>query len=363
MVSEQQVVSRTSSDRFSRYEQGQAAFAGKNFGPTQKTDVEMKEAIYHALWEDAVLRALEYHEMDVYVNNGIVYLNGHIVSTNSMRRVENAIRGIPGIVGIKNNLVLDDKLRVDVAISLSDLEHKYHCKFFTGASHGVISLNGIVSDKSVKLLAEQCASSNPRVRGVLNDVRISGMKPGLQPQPFLQPAIGAIIYFLDGVLGVVRQVIINPDNRCAIQIVLQGQFSGQKQSLSLLTNNQAEILQNAIVIPVNLIRYLTHSSGFLTIKSTETTCYEDFNPLSFIAPPTDWALPYPYRSGDVLFIVDRQEIQDQIMVSPDLAQLNASAQPTSPRGPEAPVDIITAWEDDGGQIIQIAKPASRSEIL
>ena len=336
-------------------EHRQMTMQGKSRGFIQQTDTELKESIYHALWEDTVLRALEYYEIDVYVENKIVYLNGHIVSTTSLRRVENALQMIPGIVGIKNNLILDDELTYQVAASLGKLEHTYACKFFTGASHGVISLNGIVSDQNVKLQAEQCVAANLNVRGVVNHVRVSGAK--LMPyQPFLQPTIGAVIYFMDGIFGAVKQVIINPDNRCVIQVIIQGQFSGQKQNLMALTNNRDEILEKTIVIPVNLIRYLTTSSGFLTIKSTETTRYKDFNPVHFTAPDMAWRPPYPYRPDDVLFAVNTGEVESQIMLDPDIEQLNASAQPTSPKKTGPPIaDIIAAWEDDGGQVIQTAE--------
>jgi len=44
-----------------------------------------------------------------------------------------------------------------------------------------------------------------------------------------------------------------------------------------------------------------------------------------------------------------------MMVDPDITQMNSSAQPTSVKAPEMPVDIIATWEDDGGQIIQPAE--------
>ena len=66
----------------------------------------------------------------------------------------------------------------------------------------------------------------------------------------------------------------------------------------------------------------------------------------------DWTLPYPYCPGDVLFHVDVVELENQIMVDPDVAQMNISAQPTSPVVPAAQVDILANWEDDGGQIVQ-----------
>jgi osmotically-inducible protein OsmY len=351
--------SSINSDEFPGYEeQGQVMVRKASFGPILKTDAEINESIYHGLLKDDVLQALEYHEIDVHVKNGIVYLNGHIMSPTSQNWIENAIRAIPGIPEIKSNLVLDNKLTLEVAASLEKLEDTYGCKFFTGTSHGVVSLSGTVSAENVKLLAEKCVARHPNVRGVINNVRIAGARVGLQRQSFVQPGIGAIIYFLDGTFGAVKQVIIDPNNRCVVQVILQGQSLDQGQGLKLLTNNQAEILEKPAVIPVNLIGYLTNSSGFLTIKSTETKQYADFDPSHFSVPNMDWVPPYPYRPEDVLFTVGAAEIENQILVDPDLVQLNAPARLAFPHALETPVDVVAAWEDDGGKIIQNAEAMS-----
>jgi len=323
-----------------------------------KADKALMHAVDSAFWKDHVLRALEYSQIEIFAKYGIIYLNGHIVSAISQSRIKSAIQTVPDILGIRNNLVLDDKLVLDVASSLENLEHTYNCKFFTGASHGVISLNGVVCDETAKLLAEKCVASHPHVRAVINNVQVAGTMSAPQEQPFLQPAIGEPIYFSDGVSGVVKQVIIDPNNRCVIQLVLQGRLSNQKQNSAAQKNNQSQIAEKTVVIPVHLIRYLTTSSGFLTVKSTDTTQYQDFNPLYFAVPPMDWTPPYPYCPEDVLFHIDIGEIENQIMVDPDILQLNISAQPTSPQKVAIPVDILASWEDDGGQILQTAETVS-----
>jgi osmotically-inducible protein OsmY len=267
-------IPRINPDEFSRCEESsQITDHGKSLSPGQKADAAIKELVGRAIWNDNVLRAIEYYEIDVHVKNGIVYLHGHIVSTTSKSRIENAIRSIPGLLGIQNNLVLDDKLTLDVAGSLGELEHTYDCKFFTGASHGVISLNGNVSDENVKLLAEQYASSNPNVRGVINNVRVSGAEQELPDQLFLQPTIGEIIYFLDGVSGIVKQVIINPNNRRVKAMVIEGKFADQHDQLNLQTDGKTPPPEPRVVVPMNEVRYLTKASGFLHINSNQRNRY------------------------------------------------------------------------------------------
>jgi len=301
-------------DEFSRCEETeQKTDHAKNLSASQKTDAAIKGLVDRAIWNDDVLRAIEYYEIDVHVKNGVVYLSGHIVSTTSQSRINTALRAIPGLLGIQNNLVLDDKLTLEVATSLGDLEHTYGCKFFTGASHGVVSLNGIVSDENVKLLAEQRAASNPNVRGVINNVQVSGAEQELQDQPFLQPIIGEIIYFLDGISGVVKQVIINPNNRRVVAMTVWGPFTDQRQQLKSLNSAESRSPECLVVIPMDVVRYMTKISGFLHINSNERERYMEFDFASFHTPNVDWTAPYPYCPDDVLFPVEKQEMEYQIL--------------------------------------------------
>ena len=302
------------SNEFSRCEERNYLMdRGKGLTPGQKTDVALKGSIDRALWKDDVLRAIEPYEVEVHVKDRVVYLNGHIVSTTSQSRINNAIRAIPGLLGIQNNLILDDKLTREVAASLGALEHTYGCKFFTGASHGVVSLNGIVSDENVKLLAEKRAASHPNVRAVINNVRVSGINQELHDQPFLQPTIGQVIYFLDWNSGAVKQVIINPNNRRVIAMILRGQFANQPQEPKSTNSDQVPSSEHLVVVPMDLVRYLTKVSGFLRINSNERKRYMDFDPTRFSTPKSGWKAPYPYCPENVLFPVEKRDVEYQIL--------------------------------------------------
>jgi osmotically-inducible protein OsmY len=268
----------------------------------QMTDTDVKNSVYLALEKDDVLRAIENDQIDVHVKNGAIYLTGHIVNTSMQARIMNAIRTLPGILVIHNDLVLDEKLTLEVAASLAALEHTYDCKFFTGASHGVLSLNGLVSHEDVKMLAEKYAAGNPNVRGVINHVRVSGTEPVSQDQPFLQPVIGETIYFLDGVSGAVHQVIINPNNRRVTAMILKGNFNERP----LITDGATRTSEHLIVVPMNAVRFMTKNSAFLLIGSTERDQYGDFEPASFSEPNLDWVPPYPYCPDDVLVPIEYQ---------------------------------------------------------
>lgn len=290
---------------------------GKNLSPAAKMDAKLKSEIANALWKDDVLRALDYQDIDVRVKDGIVTLNGHITSSGSQNRITTALRAIPGIVEIKNNLISDDKLTLDAAAALADLEHTYGCKFFTGASHGVVSINGTVRDKNIRMLAEKCISDNPNTRGVINNIQIPGNKSTVQDQPFRQPAIGQPIYFLDWVPGVVHQVIMNPHNRRVIAMIVRGKFTSQKVDANSEMGVSALPSERSVVIPMSRVRHLTKTSGFLFINSSQRNQYMDFSPAHFIALPQSWTPPYPYCPDDVLFPVEYKDNTMQMEYMPD----------------------------------------------
>ena len=307
-------IPKTTSEEFSRCEEHSLVTDHrKSLSPAQKTDAAIKAQVDRALWNDDVLRAIESYEMVVHAKNGVIYLSGHIVNTTSNSRIDKAIRAIPGILGIQNNLVLDDQLTRQVAGSLGTLEHTYGCKFFTGASHGVISLNGTVSHERVKSLAEKQASSYPNVRGVINNVRVSGAELELPDPAFLQPTIGETIYFRDGISGVVKQVIINPDNRLVVAMTVWAQFANRQQELNSLNSGTALSPERLVVVSMDAVRHMTKVSAFLHINSDETNRYTVFDSASFRTPDVDWSPPYPYCPTDVLFAVEKRQVEYQML--------------------------------------------------
>ncbi len=308
-------IPRTDPDELSRSRDSIQLIAEDQMGRTENTkaDAALAQEVDQALWKNAAFRATDYDNIEVRVRGGIVYLYGHVSSLTNQHRAERAIQTLPGLLGVNNYLIPDDRLLAEVATALGSLENTYDCKFFTGVSHGVVLLSGDVGDAKMILLAEKCAASNPNVRGVINSVRVRGSDSDLQDQPFLQPSIGEEIFFLNGISGVVRQVIINPNNRRVVAMTVWGRFADQRQELTSLNNGETRSPERLIVLSMNLVRYLTKVSGFLTISSNEKERYMDFDPASFRTPNVEWVPPYPYGSEDVLFPIEYQDVDDQIV--------------------------------------------------
>ena len=287
----------------------------KSQNENTKADTSLAHEVDHALWRDAAFRATDYDNIDVRIRGGIVSLNGHVSSLTNLHQAERSLQIIPGLLGVSNHLIPDDQLLAEVSTALGSLESAHDCKFFTGVSHGVVFLSGNVENTNIKLLAEKCASANPNVRGVINSIRTPRSDLDLPEEPFLQPSIGEEIFFLDGVSGTVQQVIINPDNRRVVAMTLRGRFENQRQELKSLNKGEARPAERTIFLTLNSVRYLTKVSGFLYINSNEKNRYMDFDPAHFITPEKDWKAPYPYCPDDVLFLIEQQDVKDQILNS------------------------------------------------
>lgn len=279
---------------------------------SSRVDTDLAYEADNALWKEPTLRALDYHNIGIRVRNRMVVLYGHVLSFTNRNRVEEVIRTVGGIAGIQNHLIADDRLLAEVATALGALEHTYGCKFFTGVSHGVVLLSGTVDDSKTRLLAEQCAASNPNVRGVINSVRVRGGGLDLPDLPFSQPYLGVEFFFVDGISGRVQHVIIDPDNRRVVAMTLQGRFADQRQDLNSLTNGGSRRPERTLVIPMTAVRYLTRNSGFLNVRYAQRNQYSEFNEADFLVPPGDWRPPYPYCLADVLFPAKRADALTQI---------------------------------------------------
>jgi osmotically-inducible protein OsmY len=276
-----------------------------------KADASIAEKVDRALLNIGVLRSTDYWEINVDVKDGVVFLSGHVISASNQQRAEAAARTIPGVMGVKSYLVPDDKIIREVAEALGKIEHVYGVKFFTGAQNGVVGLHGEVGSASVRRLAEKYAANIPGVRGVINSVRAPGVDLDAEDQRFLQPVIGEQIYFRDGLLGIVQRVIINPNNRRVVAMVVRGRYSNSPRDPRFLTYGEDRLPERLVAIPMSAIRFLTKSSGFLKIDSAEAARYSDFDLSCFIAPREDWTPPYPYCPDDILFPVEPVEDMKQ----------------------------------------------------
>jgi len=267
-------------------------------------DASKSEKVGRALWNDGILRNTDYGEIDVFVKDGVVTLRGHVINTTNQQRAEEAARTIPGVLEVKSYLVADDKIIIEVARVLGEIERDHGVKFLTGVQNGVVVLTGKVGSAEVRSMVEKYAAAVPGVRGVINSLQAPGVNLQAEENRFLQPLIGELIYFRNGLFGTVKKVIINPDNRRVIAMILQVRYSDSHPDSRSPAYEAGPSPERLIVIPISDILHLTKDSGFLKINSSEAAKFGDFDPSCFTAPREDWTPPYPYCPKDILFPAD-----------------------------------------------------------
>lgn len=267
--------------------------------PEYRDDQAIAEEVDRALWKDEVLRNTDYKQIEVAVRDGIVLLNGYVISSVNQWRAETAVKNIQGILGVKSFLIADDKLLLKVSSGLINIKQFEGNHIFVQVQNGAVELSGKVISSEIRSDAEQYAACVPGVRGVINNITVPGIDLEPEDQRFIQPLIGERIYFRDGLSGVVRQVMINPSNLRVTDMIIQGQFPES------IKDSESQTADRFAVIPVSTIRYLTKNAGFLLIDSTDSTLYQDFDPFGVVIPDAAWVPPYPYDLDDVRFWVER----------------------------------------------------------
>jgi osmotically-inducible protein OsmY/sporulation protein YlmC with PRC-barrel domain len=270
-------------------------------------DVLVEEA-NNALWADEILRATDYAEIDVTVQDGIVGLHGHVITPINKSRAENAVRSLVGVLGVENHLVVDDDLVIDVAQALARDDRTREERVTVSAHSGVIVLNGRVANAAVREVIEEVAASVPRVRGISNYIQAPGVVVDPEEQKVLHPPIGQGVSATDMLLGHVERVIIDPHNRRVTAFVTHGCFSNRLRPDEDDLLDLRPVPERRVVVPIRAVRYATDSSVLLNVSSCEAARYRDFDSADFVSPSEGWQPPYPYQWNEVLF---KQESRDE----------------------------------------------------
>ncbi len=263
--------------------------------PEYDSDYALTVKVGEAVWTDDILRETDYDQIEVKVEDGIVKLRGHVITSMNRTRAENAARSIHGVLGVENHLVVDEDLIIKVAEALGNDERTQLESISVVAQNGIIALNGQVGSAAIRQAAEEVAASVQEVRGVANYLQAPDVVVDDKEQQVWQPPIDREVYATDLLIGHIELVIINPHNRRVTAFVFHGYYPEQ---LPTYGNTQTE---RRVLVPIRAVRYETDSSVLLNISAIEAFQGRDFDPADFVSPPEDWQPPYPYHREDALF--------------------------------------------------------------
>jgi osmotically-inducible protein OsmY/sporulation protein YlmC with PRC-barrel domain len=276
--------------------------------PDYGLDDALAAEVQGALWSDEILRNTDYNEIGVSVENGILRLQGHVNSKRNRIRAEEAAGSIPGVLGVQNDLILDQDVANAVAQALGNDEHTRFAKVSVGVHHGFITLNGHVDRADTREAAEAIAATIPQARGVINIIQAPNVVMDPKEHEVWQPLIGKEVCATDMQLGRVERVIIDPRNRRVTAFVVRGHFPDPRSNDGYRLPGEDQQPECSVVIPIDAVRYATDSSVLLEVSGAEAALYRTFAPASFVSPPAGWQPPYPYRGEQVLF--DRERLED-----------------------------------------------------
>lgn len=267
--------------------------------------------IWNALWKEDTIRSLDLGSLSIDVKDGEVYLYGHIAQENNLPLIESIARSIAGVVAVQSHLVLDRDLIIQVDQALARDERTRPYILPVDAFHGWIHIGGEVPTCELQHVVEKIAGGVSGVRGVTILPRIAGENPTIPHRP-AQPRIGAVVYGNDGEVGIVTQVVIQPDNRLVTHIVVRSKELTDGNLVvreTVIPLEASDLVKNESII-------LQRNGRRLAKPAHALKAFPAFDPDEFPLAPFTWKAPYPYTAGEVRWSI--QEI------------LEAGSQPGSP---------------------------------
>ena len=275
-----------------------------------RTDDAIHEEIWNAIWRQSQIRSLDASSFSVLVKDGTVTLVGHLSMDDNLQLIERLCWSVSGVIAVKNRLVLDHDLQMQVAQALAEDECTRPLVFPVGCSHGWVSIRGYAPSRKIQLVAEEIAGAVPSVRGVIALPRIVGQPAPAQVQP-VQPRIGAHVYDRSGEVGevgMVTQIVIQPHNRLVTHVVVLGNIE-----LADGTRRGTDHL-----VPVEAMEYVSDTSVFLKRTGPLLSSFPSFLAADYPLAPSAWQPPYPYAGSCVRW--PRNEVRE--VAAPAMASVS-----------------------------------------
>jgi osmotically-inducible protein OsmY len=151
--------------------------------PPYRSDEQLAAAVRRAFDRCERLRNLQRagETIDVQVQGGMVTLAGNVGDLTIKQMSGQVAVGVPGVRGVRNQLVCDDDIDVAVAQALAAGAELRTCALRVRTLHGVVHLDGMVPSARLWTKAALIARSVPGVREVRNEVAVAEQVPMAQP--------------------------------------------------------------------------------------------------------------------------------------------------------------------------------------
>ncbi len=257
------------------------------------TDASIQAEIWEELWKRWEIRALDISSFSVSVKDGRVLLRGHLTMDGNRRLIESICASIPGVVAVENCLVADHDLTMQVAGALAQDDRTRSLILPVGSYHGWVGIGGQVPTHQLLFATEEVAAAVPSVRGVISLPTVIGQEPMPERHP-VEPQFSSHVYNLDGQVGTVTQVVIDPQSRLVTDIVVN--------AIDLWDGTP---VCGEYLVPASFILLANKESVFLRRDGRRLQSFQPFDPAAYALAPESWQPPYPYLPGTLLWPVGR----------------------------------------------------------
>lgn len=236
------------------------------------------------------LRSIDLQDLSVTVEDGHVFLSGHVAKDLHYQLMESIARSVTGVLAVHNHLVTDQGLVLQVCQSLARDEQLRPLVLPVYSAHGWITLGGQVPNPEFQQAAETAAAQVPTVRGVIGLPRLTGETESGH-RPAIQPAIQARVYTQNGMEGLVNQVVIRPENRLVTHAVVQ-----------LNPPEDGRPAAGEILVPVEAMEVVSDEEIILKRDVAALKDFAAFSAGDYPIAPLTWQPPYPYPFGRVRWL-------------------------------------------------------------
>jgi osmotically-inducible protein OsmY len=140
--------------------------------PPYRPDSVLQQEV-EAILYDITPMHIDLPGMTIRVLDGVLYLDGNISSSLRGDIAQDQVLGVAGLLEIKNNLIGDDRLASDLAMTLAQDPRTRDLPIGVYPRLGTVRLSGAVHNAQQKAAAGEIVRNFPGVRGVINDLVVN----------------------------------------------------------------------------------------------------------------------------------------------------------------------------------------------
>jgi|GEM_PF-2379774 len=149
--------------------------------PIFRADADIERDVQLAL-EEALAIPQFIHAVNATVEDGTVYLSGFVDFRARRELAEHAVRTVPGVRDIINDIIAEDELMDRVEAALERTLQRPECAGATVSvhiEHAIATLTGEAPSNAARRALEEAAIAVPGVRVVVNQIKVAGRREDL----------------------------------------------------------------------------------------------------------------------------------------------------------------------------------------